>query len=127
VCKPPGNCVDGCEGVTCPGGQECKMGKCTQIPLPDGGGTPGTGGTGIIIITGRGGSTGTGGGTAGSIGTGTAGSTGTGGTTTNPPPKIDTCKCETAEGPGTASIVLLLATFAVAGARRRRPSPVRRR
>jgi len=127
VCKPPGNCVDGCEGVTCPGGQECKMGKCTQIPLPDGG-TPGTGGTGIIIITGRGGSTGTGGGVAGSVGTGTGGSgTGTGGTTGNPPPKIDTCKCETAEGPGTASVVLLLATFAVAGARRRRPSPVRRR
>jgi hypothetical protein len=127
VCKPPGNCVDGCEGVTCPGGQECKMGRCTQIPLPDGGVSTGAGGTGIII-TGRGGSTGTGGGVAGSTGTaGTGTVTGTGGTTSGPPKMIQTCKCDTAEGPGTAGVALLLAAFAVAAGRRRRPSAVRRR
>ena len=124
VCKPPGNCVDGCEGVTCPGGQECKMGSCTQIPPPDGGVSTGTGGTGIII-TGRGGSTGTGG------ATGSAGRGGSTGTTTDagadPPRMIQTCKCDTAEGPGGAGAVLLLAAFALAGARRRRQSPARRR
>jgi MYXO-CTERM domain-containing protein len=128
VCKPPGNCVDGCEGVTCPGGQECKMGSCTAIPLPDGGVPPttGTGGTGIVI-TGRAGSTGTGGGVAGSTGSGGSGIVGTGGTTTTPPKMIQTCKCDTAEGPGTAGIALLLAAFAIAVGRRRRPSAIRRR
>jgi MYXO-CTERM domain-containing protein len=65
---------------------------------------------------------------AGSTGTaGTGMTTGTGGTTSPPPRMIETCKCETAEGPGPAGIVLLLAAFAIAGARRRRDPASRRR
>jgi MYXO-CTERM domain-containing protein len=131
VCKPPGNCVDGCEGVTCPGGQECMMGKCTQIPLPDGGVSTGTGGTGIII-TGRGGTTGAAGsgvaGTTGAAGTGSGVAGSSGGATSMPPGQIQTCKCDTAEGPGAGGIALLLGAAAIAGARRRRATAsVRRR
>jgi MYXO-CTERM domain-containing protein len=113
-----GTCKDGCDGVTCPGGQECMMGACTPVAQPDAGMPAGSGGGGGFVILGTGGQ----GGTTGSGGiTGAGGSTSTGsGATGVPPKKIQTCSCETAEGPSAGAVALLLAGLAVAGGRRRR-------
>jgi MYXO-CTERM domain-containing protein len=126
-----GNCQDGCQGVTCPGGQQCMMGKCTAVGQPDAGTGSGTGGAGGFSIVGNGGQGGTTGvgarsgpGSGGTSSTGSCGSIMTKGT-------IDTCKCETAEGPGAGGVALLLAGLAIAAVRRGRASrktlPVRAR
>jgi MYXO-CTERM domain-containing protein len=102
------------------------MGKCTVVGQPDAGtgsGTGGGGGFSIVGTGGQGGTTGTGGrpgpGSGGMVPTGTGGTIGPKGT-------IDTCKCETAEGPGAGGIALLLAGLAIAAARRGR-APIRAR
>ena len=50
-----GTCKDGCDGVICPGGQECKMGNCSPLPMPDAGTSTGSGGQGGFVILGTGG------------------------------------------------------------------------
>jgi endoglucanase len=100
------------------------MGKCTLVGQPDGGTSSGSGGGGGFSIIGTGGQ-----GQGGAVGsggsnttTGAGGSTssGAGGTMGKPKGMIDTCKCETAEGPGAGGIALLLAGLAVAAGRRGR-------
>jgi len=126
-----GNCQDGCQGVTCPGGQQCMMGKCTAVGQPDAGTGSGTGGAGGFSIVGNGGQGGTTGvGARSGPGSGGTSSTGSGGSIM-PKGTIDTCKCETAEGPGAGGVALLLAGLAIAAVRRGRASrktlPVRAR
>jgi hypothetical protein len=127
-----GTCKDGCDAVICPGGQECKMGNCSPVPMPDAGTSTGGGGQGGFVILGTGGQ-------GGSVSpTGTAGSnstTGSGGSssqtgTGGPPPmgKIQTCQCDTAEGPGMGAGALLLVGLAIAfGRSRRAVARIRRR
>lgn len=121
-----GNCQDGCQGVTCPGGQQCMDGRCKMVGQPDAGTSTGSGGAGGFSILGTGGQGGTtGSGATTGPGSGGTSSTGSGGTI-GPKGKIDTCKCETAEGPGAGGIALLLAGLAIAIARRGRV-PIRAR
>jgi hypothetical protein len=121
-----GTCKDGCDGVTCPAGQACMQGQCMKVALPDGGSEPppppppplDAGG-----ITGLGGNFGS---------LGTAGSSAAGGA----PPitgagggggaghvgGVQTCKCDTAEGPSTAGVALMLLFASLALARGRTAS-----
>lgn len=41
-----GACKDGCDGVVCPAGQECKGGKCEDLPAPP----PGSGSGGSVVV-----------------------------------------------------------------------------
>ena len=100
------------------------MGSCVAMPMPDAGAPTGSGGQGGFVILGnggQGGSTGatTGSGTAGSSATGTGASSQTGAGGTAPMGKISTCSCDTAEGPGTGAVALLLTGVAIAFGRRR--------
>ena len=119
-----GSCKDGCEGVICPGGQECKMGSCSLVPMPDAGTSTGSGGQGggfVILGTGgQGGSATTGvAGTSPTTGSGGSSSqTGAGGSP--PMGKIQTCSCDTAEGPGAGAVALFLAGLTIALGRTRR-------
>jgi MYXO-CTERM domain-containing protein len=116
-----GACQDGCQDVRCPGGQDCMMGSCTPVAQPDAGTSAGSGGGGGFSITGAAGSGGNSGGTAGRAGT-------TGNSDAGPPRgNIQTCKCDTAQGPGAGGIALLLAGIAVAAGRRRRTAARTRR
>ena len=117
-----GTCKDACEGVICPGGQECKMGNCSPLPMPDAGTSTGSGGQGGFVILGTGGQGGSVNptGAAGTSPTGTGASSATGAGGTAPMGKIQTCSCDTAEGPGAGGVALLLAGLAIARGRTRR-------
>lgn len=128
TCNPPatvcvkGACQDGCQGVVCPTGQSCSGGECS---VPDGGMVVGPQPDAGAPITGVAGHSGTG---TGGSGTGTAGKSGTGaggaGGSANVGHEggVATCKCDSAEGPGTGGLALLLGVLLVTALRRRSPA-----
>jgi len=134
TCNPPatvcvkGACQDGCQGVVCPTGQSCSRGECS---VPDGGMVIGPQPDAGAPLTGAAGHPGTGGaegtGTAGKSGTGTGGATGSGGTSGAHEGGVTTCKCDSAEGPGTGGLTLMLGALLLAALRRRAPAVARRR
>ncbi len=137
TCNPPatvcvkGACQDGCQGVVCPTGQSCSGGECS---VPDGGMVIGPQPDAGAPLTGAAGHAGTGGAGIGGAGTGTAGKSGIetggaagGGTSGAHEGGVTTCKCDSAEGPGSGGLTLMLGALLLAALRRRAPAVARRR
>ncbi|HVY36464.1 MAG TPA: hypothetical protein VHM31_00970 [Polyangia bacterium] len=126
-----GKCQDGCEGAICPTGQQCMKGACVTpaggpvVPIPDGGATGGTVGSGGRSGSGTGGQVGATGGSNGLGGSGVAGGSGTGDASGARPGGIHSCSCDESGAPRAGGLAVLLAALAIT-ARRRRGQPARR-